>query len=99
MWKLYPLNRVIKRHKSGFAIIKPENIEISTPLSCPNCDHLFRSRDDENSYHEFGCCSRCENIWARPRKKDWENGWRPSTEEKANSELLHLPISITFDID
>ena len=51
------------------------------PISCPVCLYLLRNMEDAISYREFKCCQECSDKWARPRKKDWVAGWRPSRGE------------------
>lgn len=80
-WKKYPGSRLIKRHSSGFYIIIPDDAGTVVPVSCPVCDFLLRSRDDEESYVEFECCNACALKWAHPRRAEWKAGWRPSHDD------------------
>ena len=65
-WKPYLNDRLIKECE-GFYVIKPVEERQIVPLSCPVCDYLMRTVDDEKSYREFECCESCETFWARPR--------------------------------
>jgi hypothetical protein len=79
-WKPYLNDRLIKECE-GFYVIKPVEERQIVPLSCPVCDYLMRTVDDEKSYREFECCESCETFWARPRFPSWKEGWRPTKEQ------------------
>jgi hypothetical protein len=51
------------------------------PISCPVCSFLMRGSSDSESYFKFKCCFDCDMKWAQSRKKDWEDGWRPTDDE------------------
>ena len=79
-WKPYLNDRLIKECDE-FYVIKPDEVRDTVPFSCPVCDYLMRTSDDERSYHNFKCCESCETFWARPNLSLWKNGWRPSKEQ------------------
>lgn len=79
-WKPYLNDRLISE-REGFYVIKPSEDKDSVPISCPVCNHLMRSFDDEKSYRQFSCCESCETYWARPNLTAWKNGWRPDTKD------------------
>lgn len=84
-WQPYLNDRLIKK-LDNFYVIKPVEDRQSIPLSCPVCDYLMRTVDDEKSYREFECCESCETFWARPNSKNWREGWRP-TRDQVNERL------------
>jgi len=75
-WKPYLNDRLIKQC-DGFYIIKPVEENPVIPISCPICDYMIRTYEDEKSYRNFECCESCETFWARPNLSSWRNGWRP----------------------
>ena len=79
-WKKYLDDRLIKQC-DGFVVIKPADAGHPVPLSCPLCDTMMRSRDDEEAYYEFSCCHFCALTWAHPRRLAWKDGWRPTSDE------------------
>jgi hypothetical protein len=95
----YLKDRLIEDHPAGFAIIVPVDNELPVPLVCVVCDHVMRSRDDEISYFEFGCCDRCSQLWAYPRRQAWLAGWRPSVDEVKAAEIDRRPLNLKFHID
>lgn len=95
----YLKDRLIEEHPDGFVIIVPVDAEPTVPLACVLCDHVMRSRDDENSHHEFGCCERCARLWAHPRRQAWKDGWRPMPEQVAEAEKERLPLSLVLVTD
>lgn len=99
-WKPYPKDRRFAEHPTGFVIIRPlDDDEQPVPLSCPVCEALMRSRDDEASYGEFQCCNRCALAWAHARRKEWKEGWRPSPEQVERLESERPPLTVTLVID
>ena len=98
-WKPYVGNRKSFFHSKGFIVIIPNDELKSQPLTCEVCDYVFRTREDANSWHEFGCCERCAMLWAIPRRKDWEAGWRPSKEQLAKSEVERPPLVMSLDVE
>jgi hypothetical protein len=95
----YLKDRLIEDHPTGFVIIVPVGVELPVPLACTLCDHVMRSRDDETSHREFGCCERCARIWAEPRRQAWVDGWRPTTEQIQLAEVDRMPLTVVFDVD
>ena len=95
-WKPYLNNRLIKEC-DGYFIIKPSNMKDVTPVACPVCDYLFRTKNDEESFSLFGCCESCEIFWARPHQEDWREGWRPTKEEvRAKVGRKKLNVTVEF---
>lgn len=54
-------------------------------LFCDVCGIRFRSREDEATYKEFGCCVPCADTWAYSHRDEWMNGWRPSSGQVKSS--------------
>jgi len=98
IWEQYHQDRLIANHPQGFLIIIPKNEATSVPLSCPVCDILFRSRNDEMAYQEFKCCDICAMQWAHARKTEWNEGWRPSPEQVLESIKNRPPPFIILDV-
>lgn len=97
-WKPYMKDRKIRKDPNGFFVIIPNDYVSSIPLSCELCDRLFRSKDDESSYNEFKCCYMCAMQFAHPRRKEWSEGWRPTSDMIKESLLTRPPMFITIDI-
>lgn len=95
----YFRDRLIEDRPEGFVVIVPTVTEQTVPMSCPTCNRLLRTRDDETSWRELACCERCALIWAQPRLGAWKDGWRPSVEQVNQSNGNGLQMSITFDVD
>ena len=95
----YLKDRLIHKRSGGHYVIVPVGANRPVPLSCPVCDFLLRSRDDESSWHKFKCCERCATFWAIPRKKEWDSGWRPSDEELQKEILSRSPIVVDVMIE
>lgn len=95
----YLKDRLIEDKPEGYVVITPVDAEPPVPLGCQVCAHVMRSRDDETSHNEFGCCFRCAKLWAYPRRQAWKDGWRPSPEEVKAAEVDRVPLSLTFDVD
>jgi hypothetical protein len=98
-WRPYLKDRLIDERPEGFVVIVPVGVAPPVPLVCPVCDHVMRTREDETSHREFGCCERCALLWAYPRREAWNGGWRPSQEQVTAAEADRLPLSITLDVD
>lgn len=98
-WKPYLKDRLIKQDPLGFVVIVPANAMPATPLVCPVCDFVMRTRDDETSHAELQCCHRCALLWAHARRAEWKQGWRPSADQVKEAEAIRMPLAITFDID
>ena len=99
MKRPYLKDRLIEERPEGFVIITPVGAEPPVPMSCPLCDHVMRSHDDETAYREFECCNRCAMLWAQPRRQAWKEGWRPTKDQIAAAELDRVPLSLVFDVD
>ena len=54
---------------------------VLVPVFCPVCELPMRTDADDESYQSWSCCSFCEIHWARPRRDDWNMGWRPDRNE------------------
>jgi hypothetical protein len=95
-FKPYTKGRLIKK-VNDFFIIKPDNEYHSTPISCPNCHLLMRSKEDELAWDKFQCCNICSMEWAESQKENWKNGWRPSPEEISKKLQSRIYLSINFN--
>ena len=98
-WKPYFHDRLIKRHSSNFFIIVPKDAEPGIPLACPVCEVLMRSRDDEIAWVDFKCCHKCSLAWASPRRKEWNEGWRPEPEILMHEVAQRPPLAVKFEVD
>lgn len=98
-WKPYLHDRMISDEPEGYSVIVPMNVEPSVPLICGICNRLMRSHDDEISYNEFKCCNLCALQWAHPRRKEWNDGWRPSREMIDDVVRQRPPLFVSFSID
>ena len=99
MQRPYLKDRLIEDRPEGFVVIVPQDAEPPIPLACVICDHVMRTRDDEASHNEFGCCDRCARLWAQPRRQAWKDGWRPSKEQVGAAEADRAPLALVFDVD
>jgi hypothetical protein len=97
--KTYPQNRTILEHKDGFVIITPVDYVPNIPLSCPVCQTLMRSKDDESAWESFSCCHKCSLAWAASQKEKWKNGWRPTIEQIDDELKMRTPLSINFMLE
>ena len=95
----YYLDRQVAHHPDGFYIIIPNDYEKNTPLFCPVCDMMLRSRDDELAYIKFSCCDQCSAKWAYSRQQEWNSGWRPSVEDVIYEVKQRLPRIVSVDVD
>lgn len=83
-WRPYPKDRKIKIFETHVIIVpKDHDSDSFMPLFCKVCDFRFLTKDDENAYRQFQCCSSCADTWAYSNKTRWEEGWRPSAEQIA----------------
>lgn len=98
-WRPYLRGRLIREDLTGFFVIVPEGAEPPIPLACPVCERLYRSRDDEASHREFECCNLCALQWAHSRRKEWQEGWRPSRDQVEIAVKQRPPLHIAFDVD
>lgn len=97
-WQPYLNNRLIKKCE-GWFFIKPEDHDESevTPISCPVCEFLMRTSEDEKSFRQFSCCETCEVFWARPNQEQWKSGWRPNKleiEKKFGKKEINVSINL-----
>ena len=99
VWRPYLKDRLIDDKPDGFVVIVPVDVEPPTPLACELCSYAMRTREDELSYHEFGCCEWCARLWAHARRALWKNGWRPSAEQVLDAIEHRPPLTLAFDID
>lgn len=99
MWRPYLKDRKMLDHPDGFVVIVPIDEEPTVPVGCSLCRYLFRSRDDESAYIEFGCCHRCAMAWAHARRAAWKEGWRPTDEQVKAEVAVRAPMTVVFDID
>ena len=95
----YFKDRLIENMPEGYLVIVPIDAEPPVPLACEICNHVFRNRDDEASYHEFGCCERCSRLWAQSRRQAWQGGWRPTIEQVKAAESDRMPLALNFHVD
>jgi hypothetical protein len=49
---------------------------------CPVCDTFSFSLQDDVYMSKFECCKKCYIKWVEDREERWEEGWRPSKENK-----------------
>ena len=81
VWQPYSRERKIKRC-DGYVIIIPEkDKEDTVPVFCSVCEIRLLTRDDEEAYKKFACCSACADTWAYSRRDEWINGWRPNSDQ------------------
>lgn len=82
-WIDYPNDRKAKL-TDEYIVIVPSSWDQDdpsfVPIFCDVCEFGLTSLDEE-SQKKFQCCSTCADTWAYANKKEWEKGWRPSTEE------------------
>ena len=98
-WRPYLKDRLIEDRPEGFVVIVPVGAEPPVPLACALCSYVMRSREDEVSHHEFGCCERCARIWAHARRQSWKDGWRPTPGQVKAAEIDRAPLTLVFDVD
>lgn len=97
-WRPYLNDRLVAEHPDGFFVIVPDDVEPAVPLSCPVCDRLLRTRDDETAYKEFKCCDMCAMQWAHARRKEWSEGWRPTSDQVKEAVSNRPPLTVVFDV-
>ena len=98
-WEPYFGDRKIKRCE-GYVVIVPDVEKYEKiPLFCDVCEIRLASKEDEDSYKKFECCSVCADTWAYSKKEDWLNGWRPSREQVEGlvQKRIFIDKSITFE--
>lgn len=97
-WRQYPNGRKAFDHPSGFVVIVPDDMIPAVPLCCVVCSYVMRTREDETSYLEYGCCDRCTLLWAYPMGQKWKDGWRPSPEQVEQANLQRSTHTVRFDV-
>lgn len=97
-WAPYFRDRLIRDNGTHF-VIRPMNVENPVPLSCDLCSTLYRSREDESSHLEFGCCNSCAMRWAHPDRKRWKDGWRPTKDQVQDNISLRSQIKVVINLD
>jgi hypothetical protein len=65
----------------GWIRVRPKGMHSGRPVFCPVCSHFMVSHYDSSAYDEFKCCEACSTRWARRRREEWTDGWRPTIEE------------------
>lgn len=95
----YFSDRTITDESQGFSIVKPAHLEPIVPLACPVCKCLLTTSDDEAAWHHFECCDWCANTWAYPRQSEWNEGYRPTSNDvkRALDERLPLIVHVALD--
>ena len=73
-------DRKILHYNNQFYIITPLEFE-KGDTCCEICNEIIKTSEDVESIKKYNCCDLCAMKWAHPRRKMWENGWRPSQEE------------------
>lgn len=84
---------------NGVVIVKPVDPVEIVSFFCDTCDHVLRTRDDEDAWRKFKCCYHCAKHWAYPNVTAWQSGWRPSQEQIAEAELDRMPLRATLQVD
>lgn len=64
-----------------FIIVTATSSSQAIPFDCPVCYVRLSMSIDIESFIEFLCCDSCSIRWARSRKNEWIDGWRPSDEQ------------------
>lgn len=95
-FKNYLNDRLIAKHEDGFAIIIPSTETTTIPAVCENCEYFLRTSLDEEAYNELKCCDFCARNWAKARKQEWLNGWRPPKEDVDVANSQRPPLSFVF---
>lgn len=99
IWESYFGERKIKRCE-GYVVIVPETEKYSKiPLFCDVCEIRLFSKEDEDAYKKFECCSVCADTWAYSRKEEWLRGWRPTKEQigAVVQKRIFIDKSISFE--
>ena len=98
-WKRYTNGRVYAHHPAGFIMIRPDEDVKPVPIACPVCECLLRSRADEESFTNHGCCERCGVFWVQPNRERWAEGWRPTAAEVAAGLAERPMMTVTIVVD
>ena len=70
-----------KVEQDGFLISKKLLTKEQNRI-CPVCDTFSFSLQDDVYMSKFECCKKCYIKWVEDREERWEEGWRPSKENK-----------------
>jgi len=84
------------RCKSGLVVVYPKDLSKPTPLFCPICEYIMRSRSDSQYYEKFNCCYECGMKWAEIDQESWSQGNRPSKKEVSDEIKKRKSIPISF---
>jgi hypothetical protein len=70
------------------------NVSDFPSFFCPVCEFMIETRKDSSYIMSTGCCENCATYFAEPRRKQWQEGWRPSRDELESykSRLSHKQI-------
>ena len=55
------------------------------PLFCPCCNIVVGSIEDVSAIKKYSVCEICYESYYFTNKEKWNNGWRPSLKNKANT--------------
>jgi hypothetical protein len=91
-WRQINRGRTIADHPDGFFVVKPKVMDAIVPIACPICSLLMKTSDDSLAFRRFKCCDSCAARWAESRPDAWDEGWRPSKEEVAESVKIRARI-------
>ena len=81
-WENYFADRIMHVTPTGIKLIQSRHSETEMPIQCSVCGFLMRGMEDISSHEEHGCCRDCAYKWAEPNRTKWENGWRPTKNER-----------------
>lgn len=95
-WEDYFNDRLICK-KESFCIVKPNDCNV-TPISCPLCTFLYKTKDDQDSHDKFSCCDKCATTWAYSNREKWDNGWRPDEKTILLNVATRSPMSVNLKI-
>ena len=97
-WQSYPGDRLVV-HRNDYSVIVPNDHLPGTPLACPVCTVLLRTREDETEYATFGCCHMCAMRWAHSRREAWFGGWRPSVDAVEDDVRGRPGLTVVLEVD
>ena len=80
--------------KPGYAIIFSKDIE-NLPITCPVCEYVIRTQDDEFAMNKVGACNDCMIRYAHRDLTAWNEGVRPERSEIDSQS----PRELTFKLD
>lgn len=78
----YHTNKKVWTKKDNVIIIKPK--DWAAEIDCPVCNLALQSEKDCIFVKKEGCCYLCCLHFKFPQKENWENGWRPTSDEARN---------------